>query len=415
MAERSEGIRQHSPPGRSSDEGGLMAERSEGIRQHSPPGRSSDEGGLMAERSEGIRQHSPPGRSSDEGGLMTAIATAAPAKSPTVRRRNRHYLSISLLVVCLVATFVALMIGTTVYGPGTVLRALTGASHDDTTSVIIKFELPRVLLCWLVGIGLGVSGGVMQAVIRNSLAAPNIIGVTKGAGLAAVLVVLALPTAPAAMLPVAAFVGGVGAFGIVYLVAYRGNSTTPARLALVGVAVSAMCEAGILFFLVRYPLNVSSALIWLSGSLYGRTMQSFWEILPWVVVLVPLLLYYARRLDTLGLGDDLAAGLGEPVERTRRLTLLISVALASAVVAAAGTVGFVGLVAPHIARRLVGSKHSAYLPVAALLGTLMMLVADTIARGLIPPLEIPSGLVTSIIGAPYFLYLLAKTGKAGAR
>jgi ABC-type Fe3+-siderophore transport system permease subunit len=345
---------------------------------------------------------------------MTAIATAAPAKSPTVRRRNRHYLSIGLLVACVAVTFVSLMIGTTIYGPGTVLRALAGASNDQSTSVIIKFELPRVLLCWLVGIGLGVSGGVMQAVIRNSLAAPNIIGVTKGAGLAAVLVVLALPAAPAAALPVAGFAGGVGAFAIVYIVAYR-NGASPARLALVGVAVSAMCEAGILFFLVRYPLNVSSALIWLSGSLYGRTMQSFWEILPWIVVLVPLLLHYARRLDTLGLGDDLAAGLGEPVERTRRLTLLISVALASAVVAAAGTVGFVGLVAPHIARRLVGAKHSAYLPVAALLGTLMMLVADTIARGLIPPLEIPSGLVTSIIGAPYFLYLLAKTGKAGAR
>jgi ferric citrate transport system permease protein len=346
---------------------------------------------------------------------MTAIATAAPAKSPTVRRRSRHTLSIVLLLVCLVATFVALMIGTTIYGPGTVLRALTGGTQDQSTSVIIKFELPRVLLCWLVGIGLGVSGGVMQAVIRNSLAAPNIIGVTKGAGFTAVLVVLALPAAPAAVLPLAAFAGGVGAFGIVYLAAYRNSGTSPARLALVGVAVSAMCEAGILFFLVRYPLNVSSALIWLSGSLYGRTMQSFWEILPWIVVLVPLLFYYARRLDTLGLGDDLAAGLGEPVERTRRLTLLISVALASAVVAGAGTVGFVGLVAPHIARRLVGAKHSAYLPVAALLGTLMMLIADTIARGLIPPLEIPSGLVTSIIGAPYFLYLLAKTGKAGAR
>jgi ferric citrate transport system permease protein len=347
---------------------------------------------------------------------MTAIATAAPAKTPVANGRKRHhYLSIGLLVVCLAGTFAALMIGTTVYGPGTVLRALTGASNDESTNVIIKFELPRVLLCWLVGIGLGVSGGVMQAVIRNSLAAPNIIGVTKGAGLTAVVVVLALPTAPAIVLPLAAFLGGIAAFGIVYAAAYRGNGTSPARLALVGVAVSAMCEAGILFFLVRYPLNVSSALIWLSGSLYGRTMQSFWEILPWVVVLVPLLFYYARRLDTLGLGDDLAAGLGEPVERTRRLTLLISVALASAVVAAAGTVGFVGLVAPHIARRLVGSKHSAYLPVAALLGTLMMLVADTIARGLIPPLEIPSGLVTSVIGAPYFLYLLAKTGKAGAR
>jgi len=345
---------------------------------------------------------------------MTAIATAAPSRSPVVRERRRRFLSTGLFIACVVMTFVSLMIGTSVFSPATVLRAITGAGTDQSADVIIKFQLPRVLLCWLVGIGLAVSGGVMQAVIRNSLAAPNIIGVTKGAGLAAVVVVLAAPTSPAFLLPVVAFAGGVLAFGVVYLAAYR-SGTTPARLALVGIAVSALCEAGILFFLVRYPLNVSSALIWLSGSLYGRTMMSFWQILPWVAILVPLLLYYSRRLDALGLGDDLAAGLGEPVERTRRITLLLSVGLASAVVAGAGTIGFVGLVAPHIARRLVGGRHHAYLPVAGLIGAFMMLVADTIARGLIPPLEIPSGLVTSVIGAPYFLYLLAKTGKAGAR
>lgn len=345
---------------------------------------------------------------------MTAIATAAPTRSPLIRARRRRLLTAGLFVACAVATFASLMIGTTVFSPGTVLRALTGSGTGESADVIIKFQLPRVLLCWLVGIGLAVSGGVMQAVIRNSLAAPNIIGVTKGAGLAAVVVVLVAPSLPAVMLPVAAFAGGVLAFGIVYVAAYR-HGTTPARLALVGIAVSALCEAGILFFLVRYPLNVNAALIWLSGSLYGRTMASFWQILPWVLVLVPLLLYYSRRLDALGLGDDLAAGLGEPVERTRRMTLLLSVGLASAVVASAGTIGFVGLVAPHIARRLVGGRHHAYLPVAGLIGALLMLVADTIARGAIPPLEIPSGLVTSVIGAPYFLYLLAKTGKAGAR
>jgi iron complex transport system permease protein len=345
---------------------------------------------------------------------MTTIAPAAAANSPMLRDRRRCLLGGGLLVACVAASFASLMIGATTFSPGAVLRALTASDHGESTSVILEFQLPRVLLCWLVGIGLGVSGGVMQAVIRNSLAAPNIIGVTKGAGLAAVVVVLAAPTAPAVLLPVAAFAGGVLAFGLVYLAAFR-NGTTPARLALVGIAVSALCEAGILFFLVRYPLNVSSALIWLSGSLYGRTMMSFWQILPWVVVLVPLLLYYSRRLDALGLGDDLAAGLGEPVERTRRTTLLLAVGLASAVVAGAGTIGFVGLVAPHIARRLVGGRHAAYLPVAGLLGVFMMLVADTIARGLIPPLEIPSGLVTSVIGAPYFLYLLAKTGKAGGR
>lgn len=348
---------------------------------------------------------------------MTAIAPAAPVAPPLPRptRRSRPWIFVVvLLVVCVVGTFVSMMIGAVSYSPAQVLDAITGTGSHQADFVITSFQLPRVLLCWLVGIGLAVSGGVMQGVVRNPLAAPDILGVTKGAGLAAVLVVLVLPNAPAAVLPVVAFGGGVLAFLLVYVGAYR-RGTTPARLALVGVAVSALCEAGILFCLVRYPLNVNSALTWLAGSLYGRTMTSVWETLPWVLVLVPVLLHFSHRLDTLGLGDDLAAGLGEPVERTRRLTLLLSVALASVVVASAGTIGFVGLVAPHIARRLVGGRHRILLPTAALIGTLLMLVADTIARGAIPPLEIPSGLVTSVIGAPYFIYLLAKTGKAGTK
>jgi ferric citrate transport system permease protein len=349
---------------------------------------------------------------------MTALATsvsAPPIARHMSRERRRRLMVIGLVVACVVMTVLSLMIGAVIYSPGDVIHALTGTSHNHSGVVITKFQLPRVLLCWLVGIGLAVAGGVMQGVIRNPLAAPNIIGVTHGAGLAAVVVVLAIPSAPSVLLPVVAFGGGVAAFLLVYVAAYRKGATTPARLALVGVAVGALCQAGILFFLVRYPSNVSSALTWLAGSLYGRTMTSFWEILPWVAILVPLLLRYSHRLDTLALGDDLAAGLGEPVERTRRITLLLAVALSSAVVAGAGTIGFVGLVAPHIARRLVGGRHGTYLPVAGLIGALLMLVADTIARGAVPPLEIPSGMVTSVIGAPYFLYLLAKTGKAGGQ
>lgn len=349
---------------------------------------------------------------------MTAVVTAAPIPAedvaPKPRFRHTRVIIIGLVVVCAALTFVSLGIGAVNYSPGAVLDALLGRGNHQADFVITSFQLPRVLLCWLVGIGLAVAGGVMQGVVRNPLAAPDILGVTKGAGFFAVVVVLVAPSVPTAVLPMVAFGGGMIAFGLVYVAAYR-RGTTPARLALVGVAVSAMFEAGILFCLVRYPLNVNSALTWLAGSLYGRTMASFWETLPWVLVLIPVLLYYSHRLDTLGLGDDLAAGLGEPVERTRRVTLLLSVALASVVVASSGTVGFVGLVAPHIARRLVGGRHRVLLPAAALIGTFLMLVADTIARGAVPPLEVPSGLVTSVIGAPYFIYLLAKTGRAGAQ
>ena len=346
---------------------------------------------------------------------MSAVtATVTVAERHRTRAGRQRLVFSALVLLCLVMTVICLMVGTTNYGPMATLRAVSGLGHGEASSIITTYRLPRMLLCWAVGVGLAVSGGVLQGVVRNPLAAPDIIGVTKGAGLGAVVVVLIVPAAPTSVLPVAAFGGGLLAFLVVYVAAYR-RGTTPGRLALVGVAVSALCQSGILFVLVRYPTNVNAALVWLAGSLNGRTMSSFWEILPWVAVLVPLLLFYARRLDTLGLGDDLAAGLGEPVERTRRITLLLAVMLGSAVVATCGTIGFVGLVAPHVARRLVGGRHLTYLPAAGLVGALMMLCADTIGRGVVPPLEIPSGLVTCVIGGPYFLYLLAKTGRSGAR
>jgi iron complex transport system permease protein len=316
----------------------------------------------------------------------------------------------TLGVLAVVLSVYSLSVGATAVSLGDVVRALTGHVTGDASRIVIDFQLPRVLLCWLVGIALAVSGAALQGVIRNPLAAPDVIGVTKGAGFAGMLLLIAIPTAPAALVAPAAFVGGVVAAVLVYVFAYR-RGATPARIALVGIAVSAAFEAGIRFMLVRDPLNVNASLIWLTGSLFGRSMTSVYEILPWVVVLVPLLVMWARRLDVLGLGDDLAAGLGEPVERTRRLVLLTAVALASVSVSVAGTIGFVGLIAPHMARRVFGGRHLSSLPAAGLFGVLLMIVADMIGRGLVPPLEIPAGLVTAVIGGPYFLYLLVKTGK----
>jgi ABC-type Fe3+-siderophore transport system permease subunit len=327
-------------------------------------------------------------------------------------KRNPVTLMWGLAVVAVILSVVSLSVGATRVPLPDVFAALTGRSDASSinSQIVLDFQLPRVLLCWLVGIALAVSGGVMQGVIRNPLAAPDIIGVTKGAGFAGMLLLVAIPSAPAAGIVPAAFLGGIIAAAMVYLFSYR-RGATPARIALVGIAVSAGFEAGIRFLLVKDPLNVSASLIWLTGSLFGRTMTAVWEILPWVVILVPLILIGSRRLDTLGLGDDLAAGLGEPVERTRLLMLMAAVALAAAAVSVAGTVGFVGLIAPHMARRLFGARHLYALPAAALIGVLLMLIADTLGRTLAAPLEIPAGLITAVVGGPYFLYLLVKTGK----
>jgi ferric citrate transport system permease protein len=341
--------------------------------------------------------------------VSTAIV-AQHVRRTTLAQRYPHVLMGSLGVLAVVLSFYSLSVGATDVSMHDVFNAVTGDTSDQAAQIVVDFQLPRVILAWLVGIALAVSGGVMQGVIRNPLAAPDVVGVTKGAGFAGMLLLLAIPGVPVLAVVPAAFVGGLLAAALVYLLAYR-RGATPVRIALVGVAVSAAFEAGIRFLLVRNPLDVSAALIWLTGSLFGRSMSSVYEILPWVVVLVPLVLIWARKLDVLGLGDDLAAGLGEPVEKTRRLLLLFAVALASSAVAVSGTIGFIGLIAPHMARRVFGGRHLASLPSAALFGVLLMLFADMLGRGLAPPLEIPAGLVTAVIGGPYFLYLLVKTGK----
>jgi iron complex transport system permease protein len=264
-------------------------------------------------------------------------------------------------------------------------------------------------MAFLIGTGLAVSGCVCQGVTRNPLAAPEIIGVVKGAALGSVFLLLAFPTAALSYLPPAAFAGGLGAMVIVYLVSYKDGATTPVRLALVGIAVSAFCEAIIRYVMIDEAHGIGAALVWLTGSLAAIDMKRVWETLPWVAVLVPLVGFYAYRLDLLQLGDDMAHGLGVAVERTRRLTLLFAVLLASVCVAAAGSLLFIGLIAPHMARRLVGSRHAVLLPAAALIGTLMLLVADAIGRGADPPIELPAGMVTAVIGAPYFVYLLTRS------
>jgi iron complex transport system permease protein len=342
--------------------------------------------------------------------MTSTTIVAQHIRRTSLAQRHPAILMGSLGALALLLSFYSLSVGATPVSLGNVFRALTGDTSDQAAQIVLDFQLPRVLLCWLVGVALAVSGAVMQGVIRNPLAAPDIIGVTKGAGFAGMLLLLAIPGLPVVAIVPAAFIGGLLAAAMVYLFAYRRGST-PVRIALVGIAVSAAFEAGIRFLLVRNPLDVSAALIWLTGSLFGRSMSAVYEILPWVLVLVPLILLWSRKLDVLGLGDDLAAGLGEPVERTRRVLLLCAVALAAAAVAVSGTIGFVGLIAPHMARRVFGGKHLASIPASAVFGVLLMLFADMLGRGLAPPLEIPAGLVTAVIGGPYFLYLLVKTGK----
>lgn len=320
--------------------------------------------------------------------------------------RRVPLLLLVLLLVSVAVIVLSVGLGEYNIAPIEVLKTLLGSQNSNYSLVINTLRLPRVLAAFLVGMGLAISGTILQGITRNPLADPGIVGVTAGASLAAVTLIILFPNITAFALPFAAFGGGLVVTIIIYLLAWDEGSS-PIRLILVGIGITALASAIASTIITFGDIDsVGQALIWMTGSVYGRNWQHIRAFLPWLVVFVPLSLLLARDLNALNLGDDVARGLGNSVERQRTLLVFTSVALAGASVATAGTVGFVGLIAPHLARNLVGAAHEGLLPTAALLGGIMVALADLAGRLLFAPIELPCGIITAIVGAPYFLYLL---------
>lgn len=298
--------------------------------------------------------------------------------------------------------------------PFEVVKTLLGIETGETRYgfIVNTLRLPRALVAVLIGAALAVSGAILQGLTRNDLAAPDIVGINAGAGLAAVTLIVALPSVPAAYLPPAAFGGALVVALLLYALAWRGHSS-PIRLILIGVGLSAVATALTTVMITFGDIyQVSQALVWLTGSVYGRSWEQIWVLLPWLMVFLPLAFLRSRDLNTLGLGDEVAKGLGVRVELERGVLLLASVALAASAVATAGTIGFIGLMSPHIARRFVGPSHGALLPVSAMTGGMLVVLADLLGRAMFAPIEIPCGIVTAAVGAPFFLYLLYRNRKA---
>lgn len=280
---------------------------------------------------------------------------------------------------------------------------------DRHDFIVMTLRLPRALVAILVGVAIALSGAILQGLTRNPLASPDVVGITGGANLAAVVAILFFQDAPMLALPLAAFGGAALAALVTYLFAWKGGSS-PLRLVLVGMGIAAISQAFVTIATIQAQvIRVNQAMLWMTGSVYNRSWVHLKLLAPWLLLFIPLALILARHLNTLHLGDEVARGLGSRVERHRGLLLLTSVALAAASIAAAGPIGFVGLMAPHIARRLAGPSHGSLLPVAGLLGGGLVLAADLIGRTAFAPLEIPCGVVTAAVGAPYFLYLLYRT------
>ncbi|WP_420912152.1 FecCD family ABC transporter permease [Bacillus sonorensis] len=296
------------------------------------------------------------------------------------------------------------------------LKTLFGAGTPQEELVLFEFRLPRMILAMIIGAGIAAAGAVWQGISQNDLADPGILGINAGAGFAVVLFIFFLQGSidrlEASMmfsLPIFAFIGACISVILIYLLAWK-KGLNPVRLVLVGIGVNAAFGAAILMLQLKMdPNDFMQATVWLSGNIWNANWSFVWATLPWIAVLLPFILYKARYLNVLNLGDQIAAGLGTAVEKERRTLLLAAAALSGACVAAGGNITFLGLVAPHIARRLVGPKHQLLIPASALTGALLFLLADLIGRNLLAPSEIPVGLVISVLGAPYFIYLLMKT------
>lgn len=339
---------------------------------------------------------------------MTALAESTGIRRPAVA--PRHVLIIGALVVLVItASIWSIIVGAVSVRVDVIINTLFNLEGEKQTYIIMKSRLPRTILALLSGMALGLSGAIIQAVIRNPLANPNIIGINSGAALFALLMAMLMPAVPQTWLPLAACLGGVFAASIVMFVAHA-RSLSAIHLALIGVAVGFVFEAGVDYLIVTATDNESSTpLIWLTGSLWGRNwshVEMSW--LP-LVALSGLAVLLSFPLNLVALGDETATGLGLHVGRQRLVLLTVAALLASVAVAVVGVMGFIGLMAPHIARRLVGGDHRVMLPVAALVGMLLVALADAAGRAIAPPIEVSAGILAAIIGAPFFVYIMLTT------
>ncbi len=356
--------------------------------------------------------------------IQTPAAFAEKANGIFSTRIGGYFLIVTLLLVFAVVAGIA--IGSSYISFDVVCRVL--AQHilpsgwvnisdisEPNQVVVWLVRTPRVLVAVLVGASLAIAGAQMQGLFRNALASPDIIGSSSGGALGAVLALATgLATRSLFYLPVFSFIGALGALFLVYAIATRRGRTPVATLLLAGVAINALIGAASSFLIsmkwVRFEV-AQEILFWLMGGLDSRTWSHFWLILPTTVVGLMIATIYSRDLDILLLGEESALAVGLDVEKTKRILIVSSALLTGGAVAVSGTIGFVGLIIPHIVRLVIGPKHRFLLPASALTGATFLILADIIARTIQRPEEIRLGIITAIFGAPFFLYLLLKQQK----
>ncbi|MED1725407.1 iron ABC transporter permease [Brevibacillus parabrevis] len=312
------------------------------------------------------------------------------------------------LLVALAVTVISLGMGEMKIAPLDVVKVLLGIGSDENALIVQQFRLPRILTAILVGAALASAGAIMQGIIRNPLASPDVLGVAGGASVAAVAFLLVFDTVSIKWLPPTAFLGALLTTFLLYALSWK-KGVTPMRLVMIGVGIKIAAGACVTILIMFSPfLLQNKALLWLTGSIYGVDWNDVFMILPWVVILIVVAAVLARRVNIQQLGDDVATSLGSSLQWDRFLLLMICAALTGTAVSVGGDISFVALLAPHIAKQLIGPSFGGALPLSAFLGAVIVLIADLIARMAFSPIEVPVGVFTSAIGAPFFIYLLYK-------
>lgn len=305
------------------------------------------------------------------------------------------------------AMVASLTLGSVDISFSTIVHTLLGNVQTTDEMVIWNIRFPRNIVGALVGANLAVSGAIFQAVMKNPLADPGIVGVSSGAGLAGVIMLIFMPEASILLTPVA-FVGAMLSAAAVYALAWK-NGIRPTRIILAGVAVSAFLGSGISALLVFYSDKVQGALLWMVGGLSARSWPQVETLFPYTILGLVLALAGCKALTILSLGDETARGLGVPVERVRFSMTAVAALLAAGAVSVAGLIGFVGLVVPHIVRLIIGTDYKYVIPGSAILGAGVLVFCDTLGRVAFSPIEIPAGIIMAFLGAPFFLYLLRRS------
>ncbi|MBS6846692.1 MAG: iron ABC transporter permease [Firmicutes bacterium] len=314
-----------------------------------------------------------------------------------------------LIIALCILSLIAIAVGSAGYSVPEILRALFSEEKSTIKVIILNLRLPRLLLAILIGSSLSASGALLQSVMRNPLADPGTIGVSAGAGTAATTILLLFPQLTNSV-PLFAFGGAALACFLIYSMAWK-RGVDPTRIILSGVAINSVLGAYNSLLQLMYSDSLEGVLAFMNGSLSGRSWAQVKLLVIYAGIGLVLSFLCIKSANTLQLGDEMAKSLGVKVNLARVCLSAVSAFLAAATVSVAGMIGFVGLVVPHISRLLVGSDYKAMLPTSVLLGAVVLLLADTLGRTVVPGMEIPVGIVMSVVGGPFFLYMLRKAGK----